>query len=134
MNDDAIRVLVIVVGWLTTGGGIAIITNLWAQKKKAPIDRETAMIANAMSANNSAVSNANEVTKVSIDLYKHVDARLSIVEKQKDETLAMFNALNTEFYQFKNFVRYWYRDLVNNWDEHRLLDEPPPMEYVKESN
>lgn len=134
MNDEAIRLIIIIVGWLTTGGGIAIITNVWVQKKKEPIDKITAMIANATSANNSAVANANEVTKVTLDMYKMLDIRLSAVEKQNEEKGLMLTKLTNEFFQFRSFVKYWYQDLVTNWEDHRRLDTPPPMEFKKEEN
>lgn len=136
MTDEYTKLITIVVAWLTTGGGIAILINWWTQKRKEPIDKMTAMIANSTAGDDSAVKSAREITKMSIEMYQNLNARLQVVEEDNEqlknrdiENTRKFNILEKDFFTFKSFVKYWYSDLVANWEDHRKQTYPPPMQY-----
>lgn len=130
MNDETFRLIGSIITWLTVGGGIAVLSTVWTQRKKEPIDKNTALVANAVAASDSAVTNANEVTKISMEMYKMLDLRLQAVEKSNEDKEKQIHELE----KFQTYVKYWYADLVVRWDEHRILEYPPVMNYIKEGS
>ena len=118
-------VVPLIVALFSTGGVGGVFVLLRKEFRQAPVERETAMVANAM-----AVSTGYK------ELVNVVNARLAIQDAKvdaQDQKIysqdTIIGGLRAETQTLRDELRkwtLWYAGFVNNWFEHRKGESAPP--------
>lgn len=103
MTPDQMTLLTAILTTVLGGGGLGAYVLYRAQKKKEPIDAETAAVINARTAGEMALA----------------------VAKQQGETIAAMQVEMATLKSTMGVVVTWIRNLFANWDTVRQESQPP---------
>ena len=117
MTPDQMTLLTAILTTVLGGGGLGAYVLYRAQKKKEPIDAETAAVVNARTAGELALALAKQQDG-SINVLRE---DLRVVRTDLDATRAELAAVRATLGGITN----WIRDLFARWDEHRQHPHPP---------
>lgn len=109
MPEWLLQFLTIILG---AGGVITAIAAWRKDAKKAPVEAQTAQIADAVAISHAAAG-----------MVELQDKRNAAQDAKIDKLIVEINLIKEELFGW----RLWYTgDLVANWREHREKEEPPP--------
>lgn len=117
MPDWIITLLTLIIG---SSGLIAALAAWRRDAKKAPIEAQTAQVADAIAVSHAAAS-----------LIEIQNAKFAGQDTKIDKLIAELDNLRNQLYAWQ----IWYNtDLVANWDIHRIKENPPAPPQKKAPN
>lgn len=114
-----IQILAGLITVLLSGGLLIAATGYRKQRKQEPIDMETAAVINARTAGDMALAIAKQQESSMLVLRED----LKVLRSEHTNTREELRDLRKSFLSIIS----WLRDLFDNWDEHRLSDDPPKL-------